>query len=161
MKTSLLIGYGNPDREDDGLAWHILMKLAGRFGQPISLCDELDFIDHHKSPDFQFLLQLVPELADQIKNYQRVCFIDAHTGNIPEDYRIKQLTSEYETSPFTHHLTAASCLALCKSIYKVEPEAILVSVRGYQFGFTQALSQKTNSLVEVAAQNIFEWLGSS
>jgi Ni,Fe-hydrogenase maturation factor len=103
----------------------------------------------------------MPELADQIKNYQRVCFIDAHTGNIPEDFRIKQLTSEYETSPFTHHLTAASCMALCKSIYKVEPEAILVSVRGYQFGFTQALSQKTSSLVEVAAQKIYEWLISS
>jgi hydrogenase maturation protease len=158
MKSSLLIGYGNPDREDDGLAWHVLSKLAGRFGQPISLDFELEFVDNQQSPDFHFLLQLMPEIADLIKNYQRVCFVDAHTGNIPEYLQIKPLIGEFQASPFTHHLTPASCLALCKSIYQVQPEAILVSVRGFQFGFNQSLSPQTAGLVDQAVNRIFEWL---
>jgi len=161
MKSSLLIGYGNPDREDDGLAWHVLSKLAGRFGQPIPLDYELDFVDYHQSPDFQFLLQLTPEIADLVKNYQRVCFVDAHTGNIHDDLRMTPLVGEYQSSPFTHHLTPASCLAVCKSIYQVEPEAILVSVRGFQFGFHQSLSAQTSDLVDLAVQKIFEWLVSA
>ncbi len=161
MKSSLLIGYGNPDREDDGLAWHVLCKLAGRYGQPVSLDYELDFIDNHQSPDFQFLLQLMPEIAYQIKNYQRVCFVDAHTGNIPDNINFQPVFAQYQASPFTHHLTAASCMALCKSIYQVEPEAILVSIKGHCFGFTQNLSQPTNDLVGAAVDQISGWLESS
>ena len=161
MKSSLIIGYGNPDREDDGLAWHVLTKLAGRFGQPISLDFELDFIDNRQSPDFQFLLQLTPELSDLVKNYQRVCFVDAHTGNIPSNFQLIRIVPEYQASPFTHHLTAASCMAFCKSLYQVEPEAILVSVRGFRFGFTQNLSQEASELVDQAVDEISEWLAPS
>jgi hydrogenase maturation protease len=158
MKSSLIIGYGNPDREDDGLAWHVLTKLAGRFGQPILLDYELDFVDNHQSPDFQFLLQLTPEITELIKNYQRVCFVDAHTGNIPDKLKMTPLVSEFQASPFTHHLTPASCMALCSSLFQVEPEAVLVTVRGYRFGFTQTLSTQTMELVDVAVDEIEAWL---
>ena len=42
MKKSLIIGYGNPDREDDGVAWHILRALTVKLGlfSPSSYEDE-------------------------------------------------------------------------------------------------------------------------
>jgi Ni,Fe-hydrogenase maturation factor len=32
----LIVGYGNYDREDDGVAWHILERLANHLGQPLA-----------------------------------------------------------------------------------------------------------------------------
>ncbi len=38
--------------------------------------------------DFAFYLQLTPEMAEEISAYEYVCFLDAHTGAIPEPVRI-------------------------------------------------------------------------
>jgi hypothetical protein len=32
IPKTLILGYGNPDREDDGVAWHILKGIANQFG---------------------------------------------------------------------------------------------------------------------------------
>jgi hydrogenase maturation protease len=158
MKKTLLIGYGNPDRQDDGLAWHILFQLAGRLDRPVDFDTGISFIDHQQSPDFLFSLQVTPEMIDIIKDYERVCFVDAHTGNIPEEIRFAALRSEFQKSPFTHHMTPETCLSLHENIYHRIPEAILVSVRGYEFQFIQALSPATEKLVDTASQMIWDWL---
>jgi hypothetical protein len=36
---------------------------------------------------------------------------------------------------------------------------VLVSVRGYEFGFSRSMSDKTASLAEEAAEAIWQWLG--
>ena len=69
-----------------------------------------------------------------------------------------ELKGEYQHSPFTHHMTPSTCLAMAQTLYGGSPEAILVSVRGYEFGFTQSLSARTELLVEQAAQIIYAWL---
>ncbi len=158
MKKTLLIGYGNPDRQDDGLAWHILFQLAGRIDRPVNFDTGISFIDHQQSPDFLFSLQITPEMIDIIKDYERVCFVDAHTGNIPEEVRLALLRSEFQKSPFTHHMTPETCLSLHENIYHRLPEAILVSVRGYEFQFIQGLSPSTEKLVDSAIQLIWDWL---
>ena len=49
MKKILLLGYGNPDREDDGVAWHILRALAVKMGLPAPDSYEDDFPENpHK-----------------------------------------------------------------------------------------------------------------
>ncbi len=59
MKKILFIGYGNPDREDDGVAWHILREVALRFGLPVPDSYEDEFpLDG--PADFSFYLQLAP-----------------------------------------------------------------------------------------------------
>ena len=158
MKKTLLIGYGNPDRQDDGLAWHILFQLAGRIDRPVDFDTGISFIDTQQSPDFLFSLQITPEMIDIIKDYERVCFVDAHTGNIPEEVRLVPLRSEFQKSPFTHHMTPETCLSLHENIYHRLPEAILVSVRGYEFQFSQALSTRTETLVNSAIELIWDWL---
>jgi hydrogenase maturation protease len=160
MKKTLLIGYGNPDRQDDGLAWHILFQLAGRIDRPVDFDTGISFIDFQQSPDFLFSLQITPEMIDIIKDYERVCFVDAHTGNIPEEVRLVPLRSEFQKSPFTHHMTPETCLSLHENIYHRLPEAILVSVRGYEFQFNQILSTRTEILVNSAIELIWDWLNS-
>jgi hydrogenase maturation protease len=152
-----MIGYGNPDREDDGVAWHILRALIVKLGLPApdSYEDEFPLNDQL---DFAFYLQLTPEMAEEIAAYERVCFVDAHTGNIPEPVRMIPVESEFQRSPFTHHLTAQSLVSMCATLYQKRPEAVLLSVRGFRFLFTRELSAETTALVPEAVELIEAWL---
>jgi hydrogenase maturation protease len=158
VPATLIIGFGNPDRQDDGVAWHILTRLAQEFSRPLPSMDE-GFFPGGENPDLLFVLQLIPELAETISAYQRVCFVDAHTGNVPEDVNLIEVKAEYQRSPFTHHMTADTCLSLVQTIYGQTPEAILVSIRGYEFGFSHELSPSTYQLAEQALERIMAWLG--
>ena len=158
MEITLILGYGNPDRQDDGVAWHVLAAVAQQLGRTVPASFEEQFEPSGASPDFLFVLQLVPELAETLAAYERVCFVDAHTGNVPQDVQLIHLTAQFQPSPFTHHMTAATSLSMVQTIYSKTPEAILVSVRGYQFGFTQSLSPETEKLAQEAARMIVEWM---
>jgi len=157
LKKVLIIGYGNPDREDDGIAWHILNALTVKLGltSPESYEDEFP---QFESIDFAFYLQLTPEMAEDIAAYMYACFVDAHTGSIPEPVRLIDVNSEFQHTPFTHHLTPQSLLSLCETIYGKKPDAALVSVLGHRFLFTRQLSEETSALVPQAVDLIWDWL---
>jgi hydrogenase maturation protease len=158
MQKTLIIGYGNPDRQDDGVAWSIVKDVA----TSLKLITPSQFDPSVTSPDgdltLQVSLQLLPEMAEQISKYARVCFVDAHTGRVPDDLSIESLGAEFQKSPFTHHLTPQTCLSLSKTLYQKSPKAVLVSVRGYEFGFSNKLSTRTRMLAHQAVRHILAWL---
>ena len=158
-RRTLLLGYGNPDRQDDGVAWHVLREVCMCLGLPAP--DTFDEAFPFSS-DFacEFALQLTPEMAEVLASYDRVCFIDAHTGQIPEEVRLMDVEPVFQKSPFTHHLTASSLLAMEKALYGHTIEAVLLSVRGYAFGFEQSLSPDTQRLLPQATTLIENWLKS-
>lgn len=158
MKRALLIGYGNPDREDDGVAWHILRALTIKMGLPAPTSYEDEF-PQNAQIDFAFYLQLTPEMAEEVAAYEHVCFLDAHTGAIPEPVRLIDVESDFQRSPFTHHLTPQSLISMCETLYGKKTDAALISVLGYRFLFTRQLSEETQSLVPQAVDLIWEWLG--
>jgi hydrogenase maturation protease len=157
LKKLLLLGYGNPDREDDGVAWHILRALTLNLGLDSPESYEDEFPEFARI-DFVFHLQLTPEMAEDISAYEYVCFVDAHTGNIPEPVRLIDVASKFQASPFTHHLTPQSLLSLCETIYEKKPEAALLSVLGHRFLFSRQLSGETARLVPQAVQLICDWM---
>lgn len=163
--NTLLLGYGNADRQDDGVSWHVLNGLAGRLGRPASVSPDEGFSafrlpseEGSSETELLFVLQLTPEMAEIISEFDRVCFVDAHTGNVPGEVNLSRVEPEFQASPFTHHLTPQSCLALCTALYGKQPEAILVSVRGYEFGFDRSLSPQTAQHAEAAVNEIWAWL---
>lgn len=157
MKKALIIGYGNPDREDDGVAWHILRALTVKLCLPSPDSYEDEFPEY-SSIDFVFYLQLTPEMAEEINEYEHVCFVDAHTGNIPEPVRLIAVESEFQHSPFTHHLTPQSLISMCETLHGRKPDAALLSVLGHRFLFSRELSEATAALVPQAVDLIWEWL---
>ncbi len=158
MSKILIIGYGNADREDDGVAWHILDRLAERLGRP-EPAQAAESLEHSNvAPDPLCLLQLDPDLAETVADYDRICFVDAHTGAYAEDVRIEEIAGKFQTSPFTHHMTPETVLALAATLRGRTPQGIVVSVRGYQFGFARALSPATAQLAEAATERIMAWL---
>ena len=159
MSDTLILGYGNVDRMDDGVAWHVLAALAAAWGRPAPATLEDPLALSNGPADCQFVLQLTPELAEQLAQYRRVCFVDAHTGDLVQATRLAPVTPAFTNSPFTHHLTPATCLALAQALYGRAPEAVLASVRGEAFGFAQALSPAVARRVPALVGQILAWLG--
>ena len=157
LKT-LIFGYGNIDRQDDGVAWHVLLDVMQRLGIDTSQMDENDLPFSHDDYEFQFQLQLLPEFADDLGRFDRVVFIDAHTGSVPDEIHTEAVLPEYQSSPFTHHMTPSTLLSLCEVIKGRHPDALLVSVRGYEFEFTRSLSQRTSELSLEAGMRIINWI---
>jgi len=154
MKNLLLFGYGNPDRGDDGAAFHILLRLFQDFGVQDPDIFSADVLALNKETDTLFNFQLLPEYADLVTHYEKVIFIDAHTAEIADEMSIKEVKADYQYSPFTHHFSPSSCLAVAKSLTGNAPEAWLISIRGYQFGFSRVLSDETSALVDRAVAYI-------
>jgi Ni,Fe-hydrogenase maturation factor len=143
---------------DDGLAWHVLAGLVGALGGPVPASPNEPLPSQAGPIDCQFVLQLTPELAEQLARYRRVCFVDAHTGDLPDETRLASTAPAYSASPFTHHLTPGTCLALAKAIYGRAPEAIVASARGEAFGFARELSPEAAHRVKGLVLAIQDWL---
>lgn len=158
ISSTIIVGYGNPDRQDDGVAWHILAGVAKKLGRVVPDNWEDPFEVGGDFPHLLFQLQLNPEVTETLAQYQNVCFVDAHTGDIPNDIQFGEVSSEFQVSPFTHHMTAEACLELTDSLYKAKPNAFLLSVRGYSFGFTEHLSPQTAFLSVIATETCMNWL---
>jgi len=157
-KKILLLGYGNPDREDDGVAWHVLKGVAKGLSLPLPATPDDPILSFENRINLQFMLQLVPEISETIADHDCVCFVDAHTGEITEPVRAIRIDSKFQKSPFTHHLTPYTCLELVDSIYHKKTEGFLVSIRGFSFQFEEKLTDKTSHYSKIAVDLILDWL---
>jgi len=150
----LVIGYGNLDRQDDGVAWHVLAKTAKNLGIDFPVEPGESVCADDGRVEFIFQLQLTPELAETIAARKAVFFVDAHTGNIPVDMQLIQISAGFQKSPFTHHMTPETALSMAETVYHRAPDAFLCSVRGYEFLFSTTLSERTAHLAEEAASQL-------
>ena len=160
QSNTLIIGYGNADRQDDGVGWHILRNLAYKLGQEVPDDPGEMFEVFSEKADLMFILRIYTELAETISHYDRVCFVDAHTSDIPELISWTVLDPAYEKSPLTHHMSPRTVLSIAATIYEHQPEAVLVSVRGYHFQFERQLSPETTVLADQATERIWQWINS-
>lgn len=158
VPKTLILGYGNLDREDDGVAYHVLADLARRLGRPVPESLEEAFELQGGEVELLYVLQLSPEQAETLAGFERVCFVDAHTGVVPEEVQVQAVRAEFQSSPFTHHMTPETLLSFASSLYGKAPEGLLVSVRGFEFGFSRELSPRTRELARQAADRIWDWL---
>lgn len=158
MRT-IIIGLGNIDRADDGVALEIINLLRIERGlRPLE--------DGHagieplgEKTDVLCLMQLVPEIMETLVHYDRVIFVDAHVAENLDDLHCARVHPEHVQSPFTHHMTPSSLLAFLHILYGHEPEAYLLSVKGHDFDFKRGLSPATGSLLPSAVARIMDIAG--
>jgi hydrogenase maturation protease len=154
MPRTLVIGYGNVHRADDGVAHHVVNALRQRLGQKALAEDQTGLDDLGAETDSILLTQLVPELVDTLVGYDRVVFVDAHVYQDAPDLFCEPVSPEYVSSAFTHHMTPAMLLALLKAIYHRDVEGVIVSIRGHDFDFRQSLSAQTAAAADRAVERI-------
>ena len=158
MKRALIFGFGNADRQDDGVAWHILVGLAQKMNLNTPLEPGDLFTTSKNQLVLQFNLQLTPELAETINDFDVIYFVDAHTGAIKEDISFSSIIPQTQNSPFTHHLSPQMLLSITQTIFGVVPEAFLLSIRAFEFEFSRDLSKRTKELSTEAIELLWNHL---
>jgi len=154
MPRTLIIGFGNPDRADDGVAFHVINAVRRHLGQTPLPEDETGLEELGNTVDTVFLSQLTPELADIMKDYGRIFFVDAHVYENLKPLHCAPVHPEAAGLTFTHHISPAMLLALLQAIHQCAPPGYLVSLRGHDFDFHRDLSSKTADLIEPAVRCI-------
>jgi hydrogenase maturation protease len=126
MPNTLIVGYGNPLRGDDGLGWHVAERLRASVHNP-----DIEILTLH---------QLTPELMEPISRADRAIFIDAAAGLIPGEIRERAVEPQNFGRAFTHHATPAALLAGAHALYGRAPQATLITVTGADFSVSDQLS---------------------
>ncbi len=159
LKKTLLIGWGNPDRQDDGVAWHVLRAVADRLNLPAPDSYEEPFECGHAQVEFLFLLQLTPELGEDIAGYERVVFIDAAVGAGGGEIVTEGMEAQATELPvLSHHLSPEALMVMTRSLYAAQTEALLLTVCGTEFQFSRELSERVRGAVPLAAEKILAWI---
>jgi hydrogenase maturation protease len=154
VKRTLVIGFGNVYRRDDGVGFAVLNGVRKQLGKlPLDI-DEDGFDDLGHELDTLLLHQLVPELADCIAPYDLVIFVDAHVGTIPELIREEELEACLKSATVSHQLHPCTLLAMAQELYGRRPRGVLLSIRGYDFEFGEGLSRPTAALVPQAVERV-------
>lgn len=155
MKRTLVAGFGNLYRRDDGVGRAVVSSVRERTGRPeLGPLDD-GFNDLGHPVDTIVLHQLVPELARMVSAYDLVIFVDAHVNGLPESMHEEYITASYQCSSFvSHQVHPAMVLDLAQRAYGCTPEGILLSLRGHDFDFGEGLSPETAALVPPAVERI-------
>jgi hydrogenase maturation protease len=135
---TLVIGYGNPGRQDDGLGPALADALEGR--APARVDVDSDY-------------QLNVEYAAQVARYRTVLFADADRSG-PAPFWVRRIHAESAAPGFsTHSVRPGTVLALARELFHAEPEAWLLGIRGYEFDeFGEGLSEKAASNLAAAIE---------
>lgn len=153
-QRTLVIGFGNPFRRDDGVALEII-NLLRREKDLESIPVEEDGSDRLGGDlDTLMLHQLLPEYAETLGQYARVIFLDAHLGTIPEEVRIIEVEEEYDFHSLTHNVSPGTLLAMTRMTTGKKPRAWLISVKGEDFGFGEGLTEICRRRAEEAVRTI-------
>lgn len=139
----LILGIGNPIRQDDGLGLYCidLMKNSRSEGKS-------------KLVDYMAVHQLDVIHSEIFARYSLLILIDADALNGPESVRIEEIEPEAKGHPFTSHIGSVSdILALTRRLHGTSPKTYLVAVRGASFEVGEGLSPTAlhNAVEAVAA----------
>lgn len=122
-KPTLVIGYGNDLRSDDG---------AGRWVAERILAMNL--------PDVEVLsiMQLTPEVSLDIVDRRLVVFVDASVET--DELRVEDIEPKPGTTVMTHHGDPASLLAVGSLVGRPPDRATLVSIPAEHLGMGSSFS---------------------
>lgn len=155
MSQTLIIGYGNLDRGDDGAAFHVVNRLRERLGQR-PLPEDDSGLEALTPETAVFLPQLTPELAVDAAPYHRLVLIDAHVTAEVRPVIYLRLQAEYRPPGLSHVLSPAMFLWLVQAISGRTCAAFLVSLRGHCFALQRGLSAETSAWVDAAADRVLK-----
>ena len=138
MTRPMVMGLGNPDRGDDGIAFHIVNRLRRRLGSRPLSDGETGLGGTETKAALLFVRQLVPELVLDVGGCSRLIFVDAHVPAEPRTIVCARIRPEARTAAgLTHALPPEGFLWLLQALAGRSPESFLVSLRGERFDFTR------------------------
>jgi hydrogenase maturation protease len=141
---TLIIGYGNPLRGDDGIGWRVVQAVAE------ALLDTANVLTVH---------QLAPELAEPISRARVVVFVDAAVEGEPGEVIYFALDGDAGWQPAlqpieSHLTTPGALLAIALDLFGRRPPAYIVTVVGESFELSESLSPAVEAAVPEAVWRV-------
>ena len=140
MET-LIIGYGNTIRRDDGAGPAVAEMMANQ-----------------SLPGVQsrWVHQLTPDLAAEIATVDCVFFVDAilWTSDVSPKVQIQSLEPYHRDNSLGHHCDPRSLLALSGLLYDRIPHAYWVLIPAVDFEFGETFSEVTQMAIPIAVDKI-------
>jgi hydrogenase maturation protease len=135
-EAALVIGYGHGLRSDDGAGPRVAQLLAKEDGVAV-------LVRH----------QLVPELADDLRERAVVVFVDAAATLEPGAVAARRVAAaEAAHAPgMTHHCSPDALLFLAERLYGARPHAFLVTIGASSFALGEELSPPVAAALPEAA----------
>ncbi len=132
----LVLGYGNPGREDDGLGPAVVEAL-----------EALDLSGVTVDADYQLNVEDAAALAE----HDIVLFVDASVKG-PDPYSYKEIGPASEITFTSHSVSPESVVAMSEDHFGKRPRAYVLAIRGHRFEFAEGLTpQGQKNLKEALA----------
>jgi hydrogenase maturation protease len=139
----LVLGYGNPGRQDDGLGPAVASAMDS-LGLP-----NVTAYDNY---------QLNIEDAMAVAAHDVVWFVDAAKLG-PAPYTVSALAPAGAVEFTSHIMRPQTVLAIAQQCYGKTPPAFLLGVRGYEFEFVEALTPGATANLDAALAMLMDKIG--
>jgi hydrogenase maturation protease len=149
MPKTLILGFGNTHRSDDGAG----MKAATALDSELSSSDLFVIAAH----------QLTPEMAVSVSNSARVLFLDASHRGIAGEIRCEKLERDrgFEPGALSHNLSPQALLEVAARFFQSAPEAWLLTITGENYDFGEEFSSPVVTAWQEYLNRIRLWARSS
>lgn len=140
---TLIIGYGNRLRADDGLGWRAIELLA----------------DDPRVAGASLLTrhQLTPELAADFSQAGLVVLIDADAGAPTGQVTVRQVVASTAGGPLlSHHVDPPSLVALSRELYGRSPAVYVVGVGALSLGEGDRISPEIEAAMPLLLDTVAE-----
>lgn len=136
-ESTLVIGYGNVLRSDDGAGVIAATRLA----------------EQSSTRQVIAVQQLTPDLAENIASAAEVVFVDAYAADQRDaGLRVESL-SRGDTQPsaaLDHHADPAALLRLADRLYGKRPTAWVIGIPAFRFDIGESVSPATLHRIDEA-----------
>jgi hydrogenase maturation protease len=144
FRSTWIIGYGNPQRKDDGIGPFVIEQLCRDLGRGTEI-------------GLRSMHQLDPVLAEELQGVQRLILVDATVEPLERGLRWARVQPKRDVLPWgTHHLKPSVFAGLLEALYERAPVTWLVSIEGNDFEFGEGLSPEAQEKAEQASREIRE-----
>jgi hydrogenase maturation protease len=133
MRT-LVLGYGNPGRGDDGLGPALANRIDGLRRPGLTTRDPY---------------QLAIDDALDVAEHDIVWFIDAAKSG-PAPFCVRELAGAHSHQFTSHLVLPEAVLALARDGWGATPRAFLLAIRGYRFAFVERLTRAAHRNLRAA-----------
>ena len=139
---TLLIGYGNPGRGDDGLGPAFARRIAARQLPGITI--DIDY-------------QLTVDHALMISEAETVVFADAAL-DAEAAYYFRPMDESVGEALGSHTVTPQAALALARLLFGAAPRGFILGLRGEKFGeMAEGLSTVASNSLDAAQAFFLDW----
>ena len=141
-----IIGYGNPQRRDDGIGPYVVSTLDSALKER----DGIHILACH---------QLGPELVEELSQVDLVLMVDASVQEIPGGWEWRKVEPDLGQRHYlSHHVKPAFFLGLIQSVYHRCPLTWMVSVQGDDFDLGEGLTPAAEKRAIEAVNEIVKFV---